>query len=101
MSTGQTSLPQNSWGVDQQPKNTHGATHDPGHICGRGWPCWTSVGEEALGPEGVQCPGVGNARAGRQEWVGGGSPSLEQGDRGWDGAFRRGDLERGKYLKCK
>jgi hypothetical protein len=27
--------------------------HDAGHICGREWPCWTSVGGEALGPEGV------------------------------------------------
>jgi hypothetical protein len=33
-------------------------------ICGRGWPCWTSVGGEALGPEGVQCPSVGECQGG-------------------------------------
>ena len=50
--------PQSSQGLDHQPKNTHGATHSAGHICGRGWPCWTSVGAEALKPKGVQCPSV-------------------------------------------
>jgi hypothetical protein len=37
------------------PKNTHGGS---GHICGRGWPCCTSVGGEALGPESFQCLSV-------------------------------------------
>ena len=32
--TGQT--PQNSWGLDHQPKNTHGGAHGAGCICGRG-----------------------------------------------------------------
>ena len=35
-------------------EGTHGLTHGAGHICGRGWPCWTSVGGEALEPEGVR-----------------------------------------------
>jgi hypothetical protein len=39
------------------------------YVAEDGWPCWTSVGGEDLGPEGVQCPG--NARAKGQEWVGG------------------------------
>jgi hypothetical protein len=57
VSTGQTSW--SSWGLDRQAKNTHGATPGTGHICGRKWPCWTLVGGEAPGPEGVQCPNVG------------------------------------------
>ena len=50
---------------------THGGTHGSNHICSRGWPCQTSVGGEALGPVKVQCPSVGDARAGWWEWVGG------------------------------
>ena len=63
VSTGQ--IPWSSQGLDHQPKNTHGVTHGAGYICGRGWPCWTSVGEEALGPEGVQCPSVGVCQGGK------------------------------------
>jgi hypothetical protein len=51
--------PWSFWGLDHHPKNTHGGTHGSGLICGRGWPCWISVGEAALGPEGVRCPSVG------------------------------------------
>jgi hypothetical protein len=47
-------------------KNAYGA----GHICGREWPCWTSVGEEAFGPSGVQCPSVGECQD-RRMGVGG------------------------------
>ena len=47
------------------------------------WPCWASVGGLALGLEGVQCPSVGNARAGRWEWVGRwGSTLIEAGGEG-------------------
>ena len=51
VSTGQTS--QTSQELDHQPKSTHGEAHNSVHICGRGWPCWTSVGGAALGLEGV------------------------------------------------
>jgi hypothetical protein len=61
VSTGQTT--QRSRGLDHQPQNTHSVTHSAGHICGRRWPCCTLIGSEALGPEGVQCPRVGNARS--------------------------------------
>jgi hypothetical protein len=44
--------PESSQELDHQPKNTHGATHGSGHICGRAWSCWTSVGGEAFGLEG-------------------------------------------------
>ena len=50
-STGQT--PGAPRGLDHQPKNTHGGTHGSGCNCGRAWPCCTSVGRQALGPEGV------------------------------------------------
>jgi hypothetical protein len=80
VSTGQIS--QSSWGLDQQPKNTHGVTCGAGHICDRGWPCWTSVGGAALGPEGVQCTSVGECQ-GRRMWVGGwGSTFIEAGGEG-------------------
>ena len=39
------------WTTNQ--KGTHGETHGSVRICGRGWPCWMSVGGVALGPEEV------------------------------------------------
>jgi hypothetical protein len=48
-------------GLVHQPKNTHGGTDGSGSICGRGWPCWTSVGGVALGPESL-CPSVGECQ---------------------------------------
>ena len=57
--------PQSSRGLDHHPKNIHGVTHKAGHLCVRGYPCWTSVGVEALGPEGVRCPSVGECQGGR------------------------------------
>jgi hypothetical protein len=62
--------------------------------CGSGWPCWTSVGGEALGPEGVQCSSVGECQGGKK---GGGGWVWEHPYRGkrWGGGvegFRRGEL---------
>jgi hypothetical protein len=65
VSTGQ--IPRSSQELDHQPKNTHEATHGAGHICARRWPCWTSVGGEVLGPEGVQCPSAGGCQGRRIE----------------------------------
>ena len=81
VSTGQT--PQSSQGLDYQPKSTHGGTHGAGRlICGRGWLCWTSVGGAPLGPEGVQCPSVGECQ-GKKTGVGGsGSTLIEAGGGG-------------------
>jgi hypothetical protein len=57
------------------------------HICGRGWPCWISVGGDALGPVGVGCPSVGECQ-GKRTGVGGwGSTLIEVGGRGWNGGF--------------
>ena len=71
VSTGQT--PRNSQGLDHQPKNTHG------HICGRGCPCSTSVGGEALGPKGIQCPSIGEGQRGRMAVGGWGNTFIEAG----------------------
>jgi hypothetical protein len=76
VSTGQT--PQSSWGLNYQPKRTHGVTHNAGHICGRGWPCWTLVGGEVLELEGVQCPSVEEYQ-GERTGVGGGSTLIVAG----------------------
>jgi hypothetical protein len=46
--------------------STHGGTY----INGRGWPCWASMGGEALGPVKVQCPSVGECQGG-EEGMGG------------------------------
>ena len=51
VSTGQITL--SSQGLDHQPKTKYGGTHGSVCICGKGWPCWMSVGGAALGPEGV------------------------------------------------
>jgi hypothetical protein len=94
--------PWSSQGLDHQPENTHGVvTHSAGHICGRRWACWTLVGGEALEPEVVPCPSVGECQGGKMGVGRWGSTLIEAG-RGGDGiGFRRGDLERGKHLKCK
>jgi hypothetical protein len=91
--TGQNS--RSSRGLDYQPKSTHGGTHGSGHICGRGWPCWTSVGGEALSLVGVPCPSVRGCQDGKAG-VGEGSTLIEAGGSG-DGirGFWKGDLERG------
>jgi hypothetical protein len=78
-------IPWSSQGLDHQPKNTHGLTHGAGHICGRRWPCWTSVGEKALGPEGVQCPSLGECHGKRLGVGGWGSTLIEAGGGEWDG----------------
>ena len=67
MSTGQT--PWSSQGLDHQQNITHEGTQGSGPICGRGWPCWTSVGV-ALGSEGVQCPSVGEFQDRKKMGVG-------------------------------
>jgi hypothetical protein len=51
-------------GLNHQPRSIHGGTHDSIHMCSRGWPCWASVGEEALVPEKSQCPSVGECKSG-------------------------------------
>jgi hypothetical protein len=64
----------------------------------QGWP-WTSVGGEALGPEGVQCHSVGECQGGRMgvgEW---GSTLIEAGRGGWDRGFLKGRPRKGKTFE--
>jgi hypothetical protein len=46
-------IPLSFLGLNHQPKSTNGGTYDSSRMCGRGWPCWISVGGVALGPEGL------------------------------------------------
>jgi hypothetical protein len=66
----------------------------PAAYVSRGWPCWTSVGLKVL-----DAPVYGNARAGRPD--GACHPYRGRGRRDGIGCFRRGNLERGKRLKCE
>ena len=64
-------IPQTSQGLNDQPKITHGGTHGCSLICSRGWPCWTSIAEKAIGPGKAWCPSVPEYQVG------------ETGVRGW------------------
>jgi hypothetical protein len=70
---------------------THGGTHDSSCICSRGWPCWTSMKREALGPEKARCPSVGECQD-REAGVGW---SVSRGREDGIGGFQRGNQERG------
>jgi hypothetical protein len=53
-------------------------THGSNHICSRGWPCWASMGEEALGLRRLDASVKGEfegQEAGMGGWVGRGTPS--------------------------
>ena len=94
--------PWSSLELDNQPKYTHGGTHGSGSIFRKGWTCWTSVGGEALGPEGALYPSVEECQ-GRKMGMGGWvweHPQRGKGMRDEIGCFRKGDLEKGKHLKC-
>jgi hypothetical protein len=63
ISTNQTS--QSSQGLNHQPKNNmEGGTHGSSCICSGEWPCWASMGEEALGPVKTWCLRVGDCHSG-------------------------------------
>jgi hypothetical protein len=48
-------------------------------ICSRGWPSWTSMGEEDLDPVKILCPSIGECQ-GQEAGVGGlGSRGRERG----------------------
>ena len=95
--------PWSSQALDNQPKSTHGGTHGTVHVCGRGWPCWTSVRGEALGPENIGCPSVGECQGGKTGvggWVGQ-HPHRGRGREDEIRCFQTEDLERGNDLKFK
>ena len=65
--TGGTSIwthkyPQNSLELYHQKKKTRGVTCGSSYICSRGWPWWSSMGGEALGPVKVLCPSIGECQ---------------------------------------
>jgi hypothetical protein len=75
VSTGQNT--QSSHRLHHQLKNIHGGTQGSICICGRGRPCWTSVGD-TVGPEGVLCLSVRyyqGEKTGVGEWVDEGASS--------------------------
>ena len=74
-----------------QSKKTHGGTHGSSCVCSRGWPSWSSIGGEALGPVTVLCPSVGECQGQKVGMVGLGSRDRVVGI--W--AFWRGNYERG------
>jgi hypothetical protein len=57
-------------GLNHQSKKTHGRTHGSSCICSRGWPSWSSMGGEALGPVKVLCTNLGECQ-GLEEGVSG------------------------------
>jgi hypothetical protein len=61
---------QSSLGLNHQPKKTHGRAHGSNYICSRGWPSWSSMGGDALGPVKVQYPSIGECQ-GQEVGVGG------------------------------
>jgi hypothetical protein len=54
-------------------KKTHGGTCVFSCMCSRGWPSWTSIGEEALGLVKVLCPNTGECQGQEAELSGLGS----------------------------
>ena len=70
---------------------THGGTHGSSCICSRGWPSWSSMGGEAIGPVKVLCPNIGKCQG--QEAGEGGLMSRKSGE--WIGGFQRGNQEMG------
>jgi hypothetical protein len=77
-----TSTPQSSLGLNHQSKKAHGGTRGSS----RGWPSWSSMGGEALGPVKVLCTRIREC-LGQEAGVGG------LGSRGRE---KIGDFQRGK-----
>ena len=59
--------------LNHQSKKTHGGTCGFSCICSRGWPSWSSMGGEALGPVKALCPSIGECQDQEWEWVGWGA----------------------------
>jgi hypothetical protein len=88
--------PQNSQGLNHQPKSTHGGTHGSSHICSRGWPCggaWYCGG--LLPHQRGMLEGWG-----KTGWVGE-HPLRSKREEDRVGDLRSGDWEGGQYLQCK
>jgi hypothetical protein len=79
--------PESSLGLNHQPKKTHGGTHGSSCICNRGWPSWSSVGGEALGPVKILCINIEEFH-GQEAGVGG---LVSRGRGKGIGGFQRGN----------
>ena len=53
---------QSSLELKHQSKKTHGRTCGSSYICSRGWPSWSSIGGEALGPVKALWPSIGECQ---------------------------------------
>jgi hypothetical protein len=82
-----------SHGLKNQPRSTHGGTHGSSYICSKGWPCWASMGREAIGLVKDQFPRVGEFE-GSEVGVGGGVREHPHRSRGR--GDRIGDVQRRK-----
>jgi hypothetical protein len=98
MSTGQYFLNRTpmayAMGLNHQPKKTHGGTHGSSCICSRGWPSWSSMGGEVLGPPKVPGPSI-------REWQGqevgmGGFVNRARGEA--MGGFSEGETRKGDKI---
>ena len=90
-----------SWTLEHQAKNTNGGTHGSGHICGREWSYWASVGREALGPDRVPCPRVGECQ-GKKTGVSrcvAEHPHRGRGRGRWDRSVLKGRPGKGKTFE--
>jgi hypothetical protein len=89
---------QSSQGLKHQSRNTHGGNHCSSCICSRGWPCWASVGGEALGHVKTPCPSLRECQgreAGMGGWVGEHPYRIRWGWAAWDRGFLEGKLGKG------
>jgi hypothetical protein len=84
-------------GLNHQLRSTHGGNHGSRRIRSRGYPCWTSMGGEALGSVKDWCPSVGEFKieeAGVGRWVGE-HPHRSRGRDNGIRCFQGGNQERG------
>jgi hypothetical protein len=75
---------------NHQSKKTHHGKNGSSYICRRGWPSWSSMGGEALGPVKVPCSSIGECQ-GQEAGVSGLGRRGRRGDRG----FLEGKLGKG------
>jgi len=59
---------QSSQWLNHHPKSTCGQTHGSSCICSRGWPCWATMGGEALGHAKAGTHSVGECQWGGGNW---------------------------------
>ena len=92
-----TQMPQDSQGLNNQPRGTHGSSQK----CGRGRPCWASVGGMVLGQvKAQQRPEQRENEVGRRECVGWRGRGKEEGEGLgllWEGVYRK----RFYHWQCK